>query len=77
MVSEWIRGRATGTAEIAADADRLIARFKDGAYREARDRVTGRCLDGPRSRHYWTRVKLEIAKRQGIVIGLGGGDVWA
>lgn len=63
--------------EVAADAERLIARFADRAYFEARDRVAGRCIDGTRSRRYWSRVKLEIAKRQGIAIGLAGADAWA
>jgi hypothetical protein len=63
--------------EVAADADRLIARFAGRAYFEARDRVAGRCIDGARSRRYWTRVKLEIARRQGLLIGLSGSDAWA
>lgn len=71
----WVRMSAR--REIAADADRLIARFADRAYFEARDRVAGRCVDGTRSRTYWSRVKLEIAKRQAITIGLAGADAWA
>jgi hypothetical protein len=63
--------------DIAADAERLIARFADQAYFEARDRVVGRCIDGGGSRKYWTRVKLEIARRQGLGIGLTGADAWA
>ncbi len=63
--------------DIAVDAERLIARFADRAYFEARDRVAGRCIDGTRSRRYWTRVKMEIAKRQGITIGFTGADAWA
>jgi hypothetical protein len=66
--------RKSANREIAADAERLITRFADRAYFEARDRVAGRCIDGARSRQYWSRVKLEIAERQGITIGLAGAD---
>lgn len=61
---------------IRSDADRLIAAFEDQAYFEARDRVRGRCVHGPRSTRHWTNVKLEIARRQGIVVGLAGADRW-
>lgn len=71
------RDRQGAHGEVAADAERLIARFAERAYFEARDRVAGRCVDGTRSRRYWTRVKLEIAKRQGIAIGLAAADAWA
>lgn len=77
MVLRSILGRAKGKGEIAADADRLIARFAEHAYSEARDRVAGRCIDGSRSRRHWARVKLEIAARQGIAVGLAGADAWA
>ncbi len=76
-LSGWLSRRARRKAAVRADADRLIASFKDQAYFEARDRVKGRCVDGAGSRQYWTKVKLEIAKRQGIAIGLAGADVWA
>jgi hypothetical protein len=42
---------------------------------EARERVRGRCIDGGRPARHWTAVKLEIARRQGIVIGLAGADL--
>jgi hypothetical protein len=48
----------------------------DRAYFEARERIRGRCLDGARQTRYWTAVKLEIARRQGIAIGLIGADMW-
>lgn len=70
------RGRAR-RAETMAEAERMIARYRSNAYGEARDRAAGRCLDGGRPRHYWTRVKLEIARRQDIAPGLGGADLWA
>jgi hypothetical protein len=73
---KWMSGAAR-RAEIAAEAESLIAKFKDQAYYEARDRVRGRCVDGTRSARYWTGVKREIAKRQGIAIGLAGADMWA
>ena len=62
---------------VAADAERLIASFRDQAYYEARDRARGRCIDGAGSARYWTRVKLEIARRQRIAIGLAGADMRA
>ncbi len=77
MVSGGKRERSSPQGEIAADAERLIARFAERAYFEARDRVAGRCIDGTKSRRYWTRVKLEIAARQGRTIGLAGTDAWA
>jgi len=65
----WIdRRRAEWKAAIAADARRLIESFNDHAYFEARERVRGRCIDGARPARYWTAVKLEIARRQGIAI---------
>jgi hypothetical protein len=71
------RGFVFCGADAAADAERLIARFRDRAYVEARDRVKGRCVDGNGSARYWTKVKLEIARRQGIAIGLTGADMRA
>jgi hypothetical protein len=49
--------------------------FNESAYFEARERVRGRCIDGGRPARYWTAVKLEIARRQGIAIGLAGADM--
>ncbi len=63
--------------DVAADAERLIASFHDQAYYEARDRARARCIDGAGSARYWTRVKLEIARRQRITIGLAGADMRA
>ncbi len=63
--------------DVGGEADRLIASFRDQAYYEARDRARGRCIDGVGSARYWTRVKLEIARRQGIPIGLTGADMRA
>lgn len=70
-------GRLARRENIAAGADRLIARFCDQAYFEARDRAKGRCIEAGGSARYWTRVKLEIAKRQRIAIGLAAADMWA
>ncbi|WP_041368086.1 hypothetical protein [Methylocella silvestris] len=61
----------------AAEAERMIARFNDRAYFEARDRARGRCIDGEGSPRYWARVKREIARRQNIAIGLAGADLRA
>jgi len=77
MLLGLIRRRAEGKAAIAADARRLIESFNDHAYFEARERVRGRCIDGARAARYWTAVKLEIARRQGIAIGLAGADARA
>ncbi len=76
LLFSFIRGVAAREA-AAVDAERLIARFRDRAYFEARDRVKGRCVDGDGSARYWTKVKLEIARRQGIAIGLNGADMRA
>ena len=75
MLLGLIRRRTEWKAAIAADARRLIENFNDRAYFEARDRIRGRCLDGTRHARYWTAVKLEIARRQGIAIGLIGADM--
>ena len=77
IIAEFIRRRAECKAAIVGDAERLIAKFNDQAYFEARDRVRGRCVDGAGSSRHWTRVKLEIAKRKGIAIGLAGADMRA
>lgn len=77
MLSRLIHRRAAEKAAVLADADRLISRFSDRAYYEARDRVRGRCMDGTNSARHWTNVKREIARRQGRVIGLVGADLRA
>ncbi len=70
ICARFQRGR-----DVAAEAERLIARYSDRAYFEARDRVKGRCIDGVASARHWTRVKLEIARRQQIAVGLAGADM--
>ena len=70
-----LRRRAEWKAAIAADARRLIESFHDRAYFEARERVRGRCIDGGHPARHWTAVKLEIARWQGIAIGLAGADL--
>ncbi len=70
-----LRRRTEWKAAIAADARRLIESFHEHAYFEARERVRGLCLDGGHPARYWTAVKLEIARRQGIAIGLAGADL--
>jgi hypothetical protein len=77
MILGLIRRRAEWKAAIAADARRLIENFHELAYFEARERVRGRCIDGTRPARYWTAVKIEIARRQGIAIGLIGADARA
>jgi hypothetical protein len=70
-----LRRRTEWKAAIAADARRLIESFHEHAYFEARERIRGRCIDGGRPARYWGAVKLEIARRQGIAIGLAGADL--
>ncbi|HUB65109.1 MAG TPA: hypothetical protein VL996_11845 [Methylocella sp.] len=77
MLLAMIRRRTEWKAAIAADARRLIDCFNEHAYFEARERVRGRCIDGGRPARYWRAVKIEIARRQGIAIGLVGADIWA
>jgi hypothetical protein len=64
----------SGTA-IVDDARQLIDTLNEQAYFEARERVRGRCIEGVRQARYWTAVKLEIARQQGIAIGLAGADM--
>ena len=66
-----------GCPSASVDARALIESFREHAYFEARERVRGRCIDGARPARYWTAVKLEIARRQGIAIGLAGADARA
>ena len=75
MLFGCIRRRAKWKAAIFADARRLIDTFHEQAYFEARERVRGRCIDGLHPVRYWTAVKLEIARQQGIAIGLAGADL--
>lgn len=75
MLTQLFRRRAQWKAAVAADARRLMDRFQEQAYFEARERVRGCCIDGARPRRYWVAVKLEIARQQGLVIGLAGADL--
>jgi hypothetical protein len=77
MFLRLLRCRAEWKAAIAADARRLIESFHEHAYFEARERVRGRCIDGGNPTRHWTAVKLEIARCQGIAIGLAGADMRA
>jgi len=71
----WLHSRKEAVHLVQADASALIARFGDGAYFEARDRAQrSAVIDGNRPRWHWMRVKLEIARRQGIEIGRSGAD---
>jgi hypothetical protein len=75
--ADAVGGNAKRVDAVSTAADRLIGLFRDEAYFEARDRAKGRCIDGAGSPHYWTRVKLEIARRQNIAIGLSAADMRA
>lgn len=74
MLFGMLSEKANWKSAVAADACRLMEAFNEGAYFEARERVAGRYIDGGRPRHHWVAVKLEIARRQGIAIGLTGAD---
>lgn len=75
MLLRLVRQRTEWKAAVMTDASRLIERFKEHAYFEARERVRGRRIEGLRPRSYWRAVKLEIARQQGIAIGLAGADM--
>jgi hypothetical protein len=75
MVFGSSRRRADWKAAIVDDAPRLIDTFNEQAYFEARERVRGRCIDGVHQARYWTAVKLEIARQQGVAIGRAGADM--
>jgi hypothetical protein len=75
MFLRLLQRRSEWKAAIAADARRLIESFHEHAYFEARERVRGRCIDGARPARHWPAVKLEIARRQGVAIGLAGADM--
>ena len=75
MLFSSIRRRAERKVAILTDARRLIDTFNEHAYFEARDRIRGSCIDGDRPVRYWTAVKHEIARQQGIAIGLAGADL--
>jgi hypothetical protein len=65
----WLRSRKKAARLVQADADALIAGFGDAAFNVARERAQrSAMIDGDRPRGHWTRVKIEIAKRQEIKI---------
>jgi hypothetical protein len=67
----WFKRRKDHARLIEAD----VARFADQAYFEARARAQrGTAIGGNRPKWHWTRVKIEIAKRQEIEIGQSGAD---
>jgi hypothetical protein len=71
----WLQSRKEAARLVQVDANALIARFGDNAYFEARDRAQrSSVIDSDRPRWHWARVKIEIAKRQGIEIGRSGAD---
>jgi hypothetical protein len=76
MLISWLRRRKESAELVREDADNFISSFGDQAYYEARDRARRdkATIDGNRPPGHWTRVKLEIAKRQGIEIGHSGFD---
>jgi hypothetical protein len=70
-----IKRQRNNAGLVTSDAAALIQQFGEQAYYEARRRVqSGGSAPSDRPRGHWTRVKLEIAKRQGIEVGLTGWD---
>lgn len=61
---------------VEADALYLISHYNDQAYREARDRARGKCLDKSRSASHWKKVKLTIAAQQRLIVGAHNGKKW-
>ncbi len=56
---------------VVDDAADLIARYGNAAYHEARNRARlARLGHGDRPDEHWGRVAKEIARRQGIEVGL-------
>src|SRR5882724_3650447 len=72
----WLSFRKKAGRLAQADADAIIAGFGDAAFNVARERPQRRraMIDGDRPRGHWTRVKIEIAKRQGIKIARSNAD---
>jgi hypothetical protein len=70
----WVRRRREYRALIEKDADDLMARYGNQAYSEAsiRDRERQVVVDGNRPVDHWYRVRLVIAERMGLAIGLNG-----
>jgi hypothetical protein len=75
MLLGFLWRRADWKTAVVSDARRLMEHFNERAYFEARERVRGRCIDGIRPKRHWIAVKLEIARQQGIAIGLAGADM--
>lgn len=77
VLTGWLGRRRELALLVREDADNFISSFGDQAYYEARNLAQhrGRVIDNRPARH-WTRVKLEIAKRQGIEIGGSGANRW-
>ncbi len=73
----WIRRRRERCLRIEADAKDLIERFGAQAYYEASQLSKGYGVSkGDRSREHWARVKIEIARRHPIDLGLSGYVRW-
>ena len=66
-----LRRRKKSVSWVHKDADDFISALGDQAYFEARNRAQRdkTTVDGDRPPGHWTRVKLEIAKRQEVEIG--------
>lgn len=74
-VRQWlVRMFSTGrSAEIDAEADRLIAEHGAGAYEVARENARATPRGGSQHR-YWSKMASRIAERTGRDIGVTGAD---
>lgn len=72
----WLQRRRDATQLAKSDAIAMIARFGDDAYLAARMRAAyqSTIIDANRPPRHWSRVKAQIAKRQGIDTGLNSAD---
>ncbi len=67
FISRWFKAPQI----VVDDAADLIARYGNAAYHEARNRARlARLGHGDRLDEHWTSVAKEIARRQGIEVGL-------
>ncbi|QXX76126.1 hypothetical protein [Methylovirgula sp. HY1] len=70
----WLRQRKEYRELVLRDATDLVAQFGDEAYSIAGIRAFPNAVDDSRPPNHWRRVKSEIAKLQGIEVGLNSAD---
>ena len=75
MLLAWLQRRKKAGELVRRDATDLITCYGDAAYSVARMRsLDKKMIDVNRPQAHWSRVKMEIAKRHGIHIGLREAD---